>query len=86
MGVIRTTAYRPPFVAARRKHEADPFCRGGVGGLWVGLVARNVGRARDRGQVSTAVNGGHAAALSLQRSDDGCHMYRLQAAVHHRKA
>ena len=50
------------------------------------VLARNVGRARDRGQVSTAVNGGHAAALSLQRSDDGCHMYRLQAAVRHRKA
>jgi hypothetical protein len=83
MGVT-CTAYRPPFVTARRKYEADPFCRGGVDGLWV-ILACNVGRARDRGQVSTGKRG-PAAALSLQRSDDGCHMYRLQAAVCHRKA
>ena len=63
MGVIRTTAYRPPFVTARRKHEADPFCRGGVGGLWV-VLARNVGRARDRGQVSTGEQGPRGGAFA----------------------
>ena len=40
MGVT-CTAYRPPFVTARRKYEADPFCRGGVDGLWV-ILACNV--------------------------------------------
>ena len=83
MGVT-CTAYRPPFVTARRKYEADPFCRGGVGGLWV-ILACNVA-VPGIAVRCLPVNGGHAAALSLQRSDDGCHVYCLQAAVCHRKA
>ena len=62
LGVIRT-AYRPPFVTAWGKYEADPFCRGGVGGLLV-VLALNVGRARARCQVSTAEPGPRGGAFA----------------------